>query len=180
MRKVLEGLSGILHVEIIAERDAFIVRYDCADLGEDAIMRRIRSLGYRPRRVNLEAVYAADPDRVESPGVAAIPLPPSIAAALSKANGNGKLLLLDFYADWCAPCRRLDRDMRRKPVALALEKYSVERIDTDADPGTARHFRIRALPTIIIMDEKGAELFRHVGYIPPGELIEVLDRFAGR
>lgn len=59
-------------------------------------------------------------------------------------------VLIDFWAEWCAPCRQL------APVIKELaEEYGdrllVAKVDVDANPATASNLQIRAMPTLIFM-----------------------------
>ena len=59
-----------------------------------------------------------------------------------------KPVVVDFWAEWCAPCRQI------KPIIKELaEKYAdrvkVVTVDVDANPGTAGKFGVRAIPTIL-------------------------------
>jgi thioredoxin 2 len=76
-------------------------------------------------------------------------------------QGAGVPVLVDFYADWCAPCRimapTLDELARQRTGDLLVLK-----LDTDANPATAGKFGIRGIPTVIAFRE-GKETGRHVG-----------------
>jgi thioredoxin 2 len=70
-------------------------------------------------------------------------------------------IVVDFYADWCGPCRMMaptldDFAKRREGEVLVLK------LDTDANPMTASRFGIRGIPTLIAFQE-GRERRRHVG-----------------
>ena len=64
-----------------------------------------------------------------------------------KYKGN-KPAIVDFYADWCGPCRKLS-PILEEIAAEQKGKVYIYKVNTDKDPEIARAFGIRALPTLI-------------------------------
>src|SRR5687768_11808988 len=86
-------------------------------------------------------------------------------AALERAKAEKKLLLLDFTASWCAPCKKMEKDTW---AAEDVRKWLAEnalaiQIDVDEQKELAERFKIEAMPTVIALRD-GAEFDRVVGY----------------
>jgi thioredoxin 1 len=84
------------------------------------------------------------------------------------------LLLINFTAAWCGPCRTM------KPVlgALATEyagRVAFTAVDVDEDPVTAQQFDVRSMPTYVVLRD-GREVGRIVGSRPRAFVAGVLDR----
>ena len=151
------------------ERDAFRIAYDCGEVDIERIMRRIRQLGYAPREIELEKPN--DKHRTTSNRE----LPEPVRSASADIDEAKKLLFLDFYADWCGPCKVLEKRVLAAPeVMQALEAFRFVKVDTDRYPRAAKHFGIVGLPTLIVLDKSGAERFRHLGPITIEALLELL------
>lgn len=93
----------------------------------------------------------------------------------SNLSAAGDWALLEFWAPWCAPCRKL------KPAinALAEEKQDqlkILAVNMDKSPSLANEFQISGTPTLILM-YKGREVARRVGGLPKPVLINWVEGF---
>jgi len=95
--------------------------------------------------------------------------------AKQQAQKEEKLLLLDFTATWCPPCRRMESTTW---VDESVQKYIKEnaiaiQIDVDKDSKTSSLLKIEAMPTLILFTPKGGgkEFGRQVGYMSASELL---------
>ncbi len=77
---------------------------------------------------------------------------------------SGVPVLVDFYADWCAPCRMLAPILDRL-AAAGQGRVLVAKVDTDASPEVAGRYGIRSIPTVILFRD-GVEAERSVGIEP--------------
>ncbi len=84
-------------------------------------------------------------------------------------------VLLDFYADWCGPCKVLSPFIRE--LAEEYEgKALVAKVDTQVNPGLSQHFKIKSIPTLMFF-KNGEVVARYQGLVPKPNLEEILNRF---
>lgn len=86
---------------------------------------------------------------------------------------SSDLVLVDFWAEWCPPCRKLG------PVIEALaDEYAgrvkVVKLNVDEAPGVASRYSIFSIPTLLLF-RGGLVIEQHVGFRPKEELRAVLD-----
>ena len=88
---------------------------------------------------------------------------PTEEAGLALAKLEHKPILIDFYADWCLPCKELANDFFRRPEIVTLLKQMVPvRIDATVDSPTLtallEKYKVVGWPTILFLDEKGRRI----------------------
>ncbi|KPK59949.1 MAG: hypothetical protein AMJ59_08775 [Gammaproteobacteria bacterium SG8_31] len=106
---------------------------------------------------------------------------------LAVASGAGRTAMLDFYADWCVDCKKMERYTFREPaVAAALDGVVLLKADVTAndaeDQALLRRFGIFGPPTIAFFGTDGTEnrAFRQVGFAPAAEFVAHVGRFRER
>lgn len=78
--------------------------------------------------------------------------------------GTDVPVVVDFYADWCAPCKVMAPILDE--IARAFEgRVLFTKLDTDRNPTMAMRFAIRGIPTLIVFRD-GREFSREVGAVP--------------
>lgn len=105
--------------------------------------------------------------------------------AAAEAKKTGKPMLAVFSAEWCGPCKMMERDVYPKEhVKAALEKWVPVHIDEAADPKTTQKFNIDAFPTFVLLDSDAKEFERFKGARPAEgfvttfeSLLEAAERF---
>lgn len=85
-----------------------------------------------------------------------------ISAALSKAKANGQSVMLDFYADWCAPCLEMQAKTFNQPdVHQALNGWVLLKADVtandDTDEALLEHFGLIGPPAVLFFPQAGDE-----------------------
>jgi thioredoxin 1 len=85
-------------------------------------------------------------------------------------------VLVDFYADWCGPCKAMSPVIR--DVAKTVQgKARVIKVDIDKSVQAAQAYQVQAVPTFIIF-KKGNIVWRHSGMIDKNNLVNVLTQNA--
>jgi cytochrome c biogenesis protein CcmG/thiol:disulfide interchange protein DsbE len=124
-------------------------------------------------------------------GALLVTTPSAADSPLDLAALHGKVIYLDFWASWCAPCRQsfpwmqvIKATYEHQGLTVIAVNLDQERADADAflakyHPGfdvrfdpqgeLAERFKIRGMPTSVIIDRQGVVRFTHIGFRPVDE-----------
>jgi thioredoxin len=89
-------------------------------------------------------------------------------------SANG-VLVIDFWATWCGPCRAMSRQLER--AAGLRPQYRFAKVDVDAEFELANRFAITSIPTIVVLRD-GEPVAAQSGVIGAESLVAALDRIA--
>ena len=85
---------------------------------------------------------------------------------------NEKVVLLDFYADWCGPCRMVSPIIDE--IAEERDDLFVGKINVDEQPALAAEFGIVSIPTLVVM-KNGAVVHQVSGARPKAQILAMVD-----
>lgn len=80
-------------------------------------------------------------------------------------------VLIDFFADWCGPCKMLLPIVDE--IAQESEDIKVVKINVDESPDIAMDYRVMSIPTLIVIKD-GQEKARSVGFVEKAKILELL------
>jgi thiol-disulfide isomerase/thioredoxin len=105
-----------------------------------------------------------------------IPWTESLATARKRAAKEKKVILADFWAEWCGPCKKmLVTTYKDKDVVARAKQFVPALIDFDKNKELAKKYQIEALPTLLFLDAKGKVLVRSTSYLGKEEMLKLMD-----
>jgi len=81
--------------------------------------------------------------------------------------------MLDFYADWCGPCKTQDPILAE--IDAEFDDVALEKVDVETDADTANEYQVRSLPTVIIEADDGV-VERFVGVTQREPIVAAIEQ----
>ena len=101
----------------------------------------------------------------------------SLDEGLAQAKKEKKLVFVDFYADWCGPCKMLTNStFTDEKVIKKLQAFVTVKIDTDENQALAIQYKVEGIPLLAVMGEDGKVIMQNTGFIEAAEMLEFLDK----
>jgi thiol:disulfide interchange protein len=99
------------------------------------------------------------------------------SAALSRAKKENRLVMVDFYTDWCGYCKKLDKETYSDArVADALRDVISIRVNAEkGGEAVAEQYRVRGFPTVIFVSSSGEVVRKVEGYVEADEMLKIVN-----
>ena len=86
---------------------------------------------------------------------------------------NNKPVLVDFYAEWCAPCRSMKLILEEVKQKVG-DDVTILKVDVDRNPAAAETYNVSGIPTLMIF-KNGQVMWRQSGVVQANQLIQQLN-----
>jgi len=101
------------------------------------------------------------------------------SAALERALASGRPTVVEFYAEWCAQCKKLEsKTLSAAAVREALSAINALKVDYDRNPALQLKYNVVGVPTVLFFDNRGQEMpnLRVTGFVGPDKMLAAIEQ----
>jgi thiol-disulfide isomerase/thioredoxin len=103
----------------------------------------------------------------------------SLEDAKKLAVATNKLILVDFWASWCGPCKKMDAESWSKDeIKQIMKNYVSLQIDIDINKELARKYNVQGIPYIFILDPNGEVVYQQMSYMNKNQVKNLLEKYS--
>ena len=94
---------------------------------------------------------------------------------INEVINSNQLVLVDFFATWCQPCKMMHPILEQVKEVLG-DRIRIIKVDVDKNDAIANQYRIQSIPTLMLF-RQGEQLWRTSGVVQKAELLATIDPF---
>lgn len=145
---------------MVLETEEFLVTYDPAKGNDELLVKIVKKSGYPAQIVTNQLENTKKTEETVLPEGF-----PVLDKAVAQAKRENKPLVLDFHAEWCIPCKQMEKDVFPDPkVTAQLKRVVFVRIDTDQEPELTQKLGVVGLPDIRFATSSGKIVHKTIGF----------------
>jgi thioredoxin-related protein len=104
------------------------------------------------------------------------------ADGMAKAKETGRIIIIDFHADWCKYCVKMEKETFTDPRVYKLmnESFIPISVDTEKEKQTAAQYAVRSLPTMMFLESSGEVINLLPGFVDADMFTTILEYVSTR
>jgi thiol:disulfide interchange protein len=102
-------------------------------------------------------------------------------AALKQAQAEKKLVMVDVFATWCGPCKRMEEEVwPQAEIVKASKDFVCVKLDGDKYADIRDSLKVSSYPTVLFLKADGKEIERSIGAVPYQNLVALMGKVKGK